>query len=554
MPEIKMQFRALYREFLFRAVDLELLSQQADLSRLLGQFAALLIFVGLLLSVSTISLGNSKVPRETLLMSAWGIEHLLIATTMLVVGLFAVLGWDSIFPDRRDVLVLGPLPVQLRIIFLAKVTATTTALCVTILSLNVFAGITLPLALSPSSSGLLDLIFSKERYRLFAAYWATMAAAGAFVFCSVLAVQGTAALLLPRRQFLKLSAFLQMAAFCLFICLYFLRPSFTPENQAAVVWFPSYWFLGLFQQLNGSMQPVMIPLARRAAIGSVVVLLLTVVVYALSYFRTLRKIVEQPDILPGSRSSRSLPRFGDSLSTAIIQFSIRALMRSRQHRVTLAFYLGVGFALVILFMKTPHARTMLHSANIPLIFSSFVMMLASIVGTRIVFSMPLNLWANWIFRITEIRPAADYFAVIRRSLFVVTVVPVWLLSAVFFLSIWPWNLAVRHITVAGLWGTILGWLSLYGFQKIPFTCSWQPGKSYFHMAFLAAMGILLLVARFAELEWRVLSGTDYFSFIGVLVVAAGAIRQGVIARGRADESIVQFEDMLPPALQELGLR
>ena len=31
----------------------------------------------------------------------------MIATTMLVVGLFAILSWDSTFPDRRDVMVLG---------------------------------------------------------------------------------------------------------------------------------------------------------------------------------------------------------------------------------------------------------------------------------------------------------------------------------------------------------------------------------------------------------------------------------------------------------------
>ena len=46
----KSQFRVLYREFLFRMVDLELLSAhaQGDVSRLLGQFASLFVFVSLL--------------------------------------------------------------------------------------------------------------------------------------------------------------------------------------------------------------------------------------------------------------------------------------------------------------------------------------------------------------------------------------------------------------------------------------------------------------------------------------------------------------------------
>jgi len=39
----KTQFRVLYREFLFRVVDLELLAPQGDIAKLLGQFGAVLI-------------------------------------------------------------------------------------------------------------------------------------------------------------------------------------------------------------------------------------------------------------------------------------------------------------------------------------------------------------------------------------------------------------------------------------------------------------------------------------------------------------------------------
>ena len=43
------QFRVLYKQFLFRMVDLELLSAdaQGDLNKLFGQFAALLIFISI---------------------------------------------------------------------------------------------------------------------------------------------------------------------------------------------------------------------------------------------------------------------------------------------------------------------------------------------------------------------------------------------------------------------------------------------------------------------------------------------------------------------------
>ena len=46
-----LQFRTLYREFLFRIVDLELLAPQGDITKLLGQFAALLIVISVGLTV-----------------------------------------------------------------------------------------------------------------------------------------------------------------------------------------------------------------------------------------------------------------------------------------------------------------------------------------------------------------------------------------------------------------------------------------------------------------------------------------------------------------------
>src|SRR5438094_713336 len=116
-------------------------------------------------------------------------------------------------------------------------------------------------------------------------------------------------------------------------------------------WLPSYWFLALYQKLNGSMHPALEPLARRAWIGLAVVLCGTPVVYALSYWRMLGRIVEDPDIVPGSRQWGWLPRFGNQAQDAIGQFSVRTLVRSRQHRLILGFYLGIALAFTSLLLK-----------------------------------------------------------------------------------------------------------------------------------------------------------------------------------------------------------
>jgi hypothetical protein len=550
----KLQFRVLYRQFLFRMVDLELLSAsaQGDISKLLGQFAGLLIFFSAACSFGSLIFDRSKLGPAQLQSALWGMEHFFISTTLLVVGMFAVLSWDSTFPDRRDVLVLAPLPIRARTLFFAKLAAAASALSLTVVALHCLAGLGWPFHFMPKGG---------NAFRSLAAYWITMFAAGAFNFCCVLGVQGLAAQLLPRRHFLRLSAFLQMAAFCWFVSSYFLEPTIVtpiafaaPQNQRALEWLPSYWFLGFFHQLNGSMHPAFIALARRAWIGLAAAFGGTAVAYALSYFRTLKKIVEEPDIVPGSGGVHWLPSFGNSLETGVVQFSIRTLARSRQHRVMLAFFLGIGFALLVFVLKNPGPKEASLRAELPLLFTTVAVMCITVVGTRVVFSMPISLRANWIFRVTQVSGVREYMAAIRRPLFVLGVAPVLILSASLLFSMWPWQLAADHLVVLGLLGAIVAYVCLAAFRKIPFTCSYLPGKSYLHMAFLTAMFLMLFIIRGVVFESVALqNSTLYAIMVTVLAIAAVAARWWAVSRANEEDAVVQFEEVQAPILQTLGL-
>lgn len=216
-PEsVRLQLRILYRQFLLRVIDFEALSVQADVIKLLGQFGAILAMISIVQGGLGLLVNVDRMTDAARTATCWTMEHRLIATTMLAVGLFALLSWDSTFPDRRDVMVLAPLPVSARTLLLAKVAASGTLLGLCILALNFVAGITWPLVFA--HGGLAGIV------RSLAAYWCTIFASGAFLFCTVLAVQGFAAQLLSRRYFLRLSAFLQLAAFCILLGVYFLQP------------------------------------------------------------------------------------------------------------------------------------------------------------------------------------------------------------------------------------------------------------------------------------------------------------------------------------------
>jgi len=70
-----------------------------------------------------------------------------------------------------------------------------------------------------------------------------------------------------------------------------------------------------------------------------------------------------------------------------------------------------------------------------------------VVGTRVGFSMPLDLRAHSIFRVTPVRGDTEYLRARRPSLLVLSALPA---PATLLLSIWPWRPAPEHMVVLAL--------------------------------------------------------------------------------------------------------
>jgi CubicO group peptidase (beta-lactamase class C family) len=400
---------------------------------------------------------------------------------------------------------------------------------------------------------------SRNVLRWIAAYWITMTLAGAFLFCCVLGVQGIAAQVLPRPAFLRVSGALQMAAFCLFVGVYFFQPkvpgfdAFTDAASRDVMMrYPTCWFLGVFHQLNGSMHPAFAPLAWRAWTGLAVAVATTGSAYGLAYMRTMRKIVEQPDIVPASGGWR-LPALGGGSATAFANFSVRSLARSRQHRVILAFYLGVALALTIWLAKMPVAKSA--PAEAQAIGASLVLLGFWIFGARVVFALPLELRANWIFRALPVGAGRAAYAGRRRALMAISLAPAGMIAAAVFLSMWPWRMALAHLAVLVLFGAILVEVCAAGPQKIPFACSYLPGKSNIHMGFwgcvlFLSFGVIWVANQEAQVlqDWR-----STAVLLSALTVGA-VVARWLGARSAGGEfAELRFEDLPGDAVQKIGI-
>jgi len=548
------QFRVLYRQFLLRIIDLEALSIQADIPRFLGQISGVLIMFSMIHTlIAWAYLGDTEDSPPKLLSFAWHLEHHLIAMMMLVVGLIAVASWDSIFPDRRDTMILGPLPVKPSVVLAAKAAAAAAVVGLAIVTLNVAAGFAWPSVLAMRGRG------PSEFLPTLASYWLTMIAASVFVYGSVLTVQGLTALLLPRRLFLLCSAFLQLAAFAVFFGVFFLQPTLTtpaefanPSYGAFLSWAPSYWFFALFNRLRGALPENLNWLATRAWIGLAAAVAGSVFSLLLCYLRTMRKTIEQPDLLPAARGPRMNLRLGSSIEAAILAFSFRSVTRSRQHRVVFAFYMAIVLAVAL-----SSARSFLAAAAQPLapgfLVASFVMMSFAVLGLRSVFSLPISLTANWMLRISQLFPSWRYIAATRHALLCLTVLPVWITAALLSLHFRPWPQVAGHLIVLALLGSILADLSLIGFYKVPFTCSYLPGKVNIQFVFWGSLILFLTLSLTgARYELAALHNPVRFAW---MVIALGSMAACLRAfnRYRARDAEIYFEEVPAEVITSLRL-
>ena len=452
------------------------------------QIGALLVSLSFILAMEIIP-QYTRATASEIRLGAWGDQEFLIGTSLAVVGMFTVFAWDSIFPSRRDSLVLGSLPIRSGTIFRAKLAATGTGLGVCLAAVNGIIGMVYP--------------FVVGGVRAFFAYWITIAAAGLWMFCSLLALQGLAALLLSYRRFLKISNVLQVEAFFAILAVYFLTPGpldldLSHGIPVEAQRLPSFWFVGMFQRLNGSARPVFEPLVGRALLALIVSVSVAALTYALSYYRITRRVVEEPDIVPSDRArppshwvrwatSRMKP-----LDRAILLFTARTLTRSWLHRNLLAVFGGLGLAISLTYAKAllygssqmyalarrygfhpPHW----YEPNVPLMAAGFVMLILAVIRARAAFALPVALKANWIFRMTDVQSPKAYFAAIRRAMFTLVAAPVWIVASIFYLSVWGGPEAVGHVLVMLCVGVVVVEWSLTGFRKMPFACSYVPGAS-----------------------------------------------------------------------------
>ena len=273
----------------------------------------------------------------------------------------------------------------------------------------------------------------------------------------------------------------------------------------------------------------------------------------LSYLKTMKKTAEQPDLVPGAGGLHWAPRIGGPLTSAIVTFCLRSLARSRQHRVVFAFYLSLVFAIALSWLR--HEITAPAHEAIPtgFIVSTFLMMIFGVFGLRGVFSLPISLNANWMLRITQLQPTRHYFSATRLALLLFGVAPVLLVATGLALNFRPWQHVAQHLVILALLGCLLVELGLYKFDKVPFTCSFLPGKTNVQVVFWGFAFITSIFGIWSALyeQSALRDASKYATMAGVLL--AGIVALGTVNRLRAKNAVLYFEEVPEEIIARLNL-
>jgi predicted permease len=533
------EFRTLVLHFFKRFFDTESRSSDSDAYTGIVQLLALLVMPGLVLSYFMMT--DPPAARDTVarLWGRVGDRYVFICYSMVVMGLLMTFKWDSLFPDRRDYLILSPLPISTRKMFAAKVAALAAFLMLFVVAVNFFSLLIAPAVYpNPTHSW-------SWRLDAFIAHALGVLGAALFTVFFFAALQGVLINLLTPTAFRRISPRIQMVSITVLVMLFLTLPLFkqgirplSERYPDALGYFPSIWFLGLYEAfLPGEwlMAPAYV-WGRTALAAIIVIATVCAASYLVGYRRYSAKILESidSDALPplwwqrltNSILNRTILR--DPFQRATFYFIGRIANRSPKHRIMTAVYTGVGIALAVSFAfifdpkirgAFPFRLSPAGSLEAPVMLSFLI-----ITGLRATFNIPYELGANWVFQITAGNPAV-YLRAVRKWVFVCRIVPLYVLLAVLEFKYFPAAAAMSHLVFDLLLSAIVIEIFFLNFNKVPFTCSYPRDK--FRMAALAIgyfYGFVTYVAGMGLLKrWAASTPRNLVFFMIVALVIRAAI-------------------------------
>ena len=436
----------------------------------------------------------------------------------------AVWRWDAIFPDRRDYINLVPLPIATKTIFFANLVAVLFLAGLVAVDVNAVSCILFPAVVAATQINF--LFFVK-----FAAIHALgVLLSSVFSFFAIFSMLGLLMAVLPPSAFRRVSVYargLVVVYLVMLLCTTAAVPNLLRHVKGpAPGWtflFPSCWFLGLCQWLRGRANPAMVELAKLTFPIVGTVLAVAFCVYVAGYRRHFVRIAELTEAISAPRShSTSLiePLLSRLLRTPFqiggFSFVWKTLRRSQTHRLVLTAVAGLGLVLSsqALMNATENANSARQAALSPDALSiPFILSFLIIAGLRVVFEIPVELRANWLFQLM-LDPDQQECKSLARNVILISLLPFLVLIAFpIYAYLEGFVVASLHTLLTATWAVLLTNILLVRFRKLPFTCTLPLFKQHSIVILLSfGFGFLIYALSTPEFEssallqpWRMIS-------------------------------------------------
>jgi hypothetical protein len=493
---------------------------------------------------------------------------ILLSLSMILIGFLTVFEWDMLFPDRKDYQILTPMPVTTRCIFLSKCAALAAFLLAVTVAIDLFPTLLFPTAVLDNNSFAYRVLGKTVPTSLIMRYVVShavsMLLANIFIFFSAISLQGIILALAPPRLAPAVSRWVRFLCLVLLFGTLFCLAGISSVDQhihranPIALCFPPIWFVAVYEILLGSHDAMMWSLAGRALSALVLAASLAILAYTISYRRFMRRSIESNGgVLHRDATIRRVGNFilnrwflQKSIHRASYHFAAQTIFRSPLHILQIGTYFAVGLSIAGIGLANQFIAGNLDRAvlSVALVLSFFLL-----VGARVIFSIPIDLDSNWLFRLAPIKEARDTHPGARRLLIIAAIVPIYVAAGLFYAWLWGWKVAALHVCFGVTMSMLLMNLLLSRFSKIPFTCSYLPNaaRSVFLYPFYY-LGFTIFAYAAADVEiWL---AREPHRFLYFYLLAAGLAVWMRLRSADPDGSEICFEEQSRVAPIYLDLR
>jgi hypothetical protein len=411
-------------------------------------------------------------------------EYFFIVLSTAVTAGVALWQWDSIFLDRRDHANLLALPISLRTIFFANLSAVLLVAGAFAIVINAASFLLFPVAVVGSQASI--AVFLRFTF----GHGVAVIFASVFSFLTVFTVVGLLMAMLPAFIFRRVSLlvrFLLAIGLVALVATVFAVPDLLMHMPVGAAQrlsrLPPMSVLALVRWVwvAGNDQ-VAADIARLALASFGWTAVLGLAAYTFSFQRAFLRIPETADAgaLPRVRVPllHSTPihkvMLRNHSQRACYQFIAKTLLRSDAHLQVVSAFAAVALVAAAEAVNSIHADHFFparHAPSADFLAIPFTLSYCIIVGIRCAFEIPAQLEANWIFRFW-LPPDDHQPRSVARCILLAFTLP-WVVPATFIATTWlfDWRTAALHSAIVIVAIVLAVEILLVRYRKLPFTCS-----------------------------------------------------------------------------------